>query len=163
MEALIILAVCVALVLLMGAFIWVTDKVIGAHYTKREAKRKAEHPQLYELFDQVNAKSTESVRWYNKEIAPRKREIDAILKEWDYYTADTKRKKEQELEELREGIELTNITRKIIDDELQDLRAQVREYIERNNVEWAKDWGWCNHHPQFAYPRQPRKLPSLAL
>lgn len=142
MEALIILAVCVVLVLLMGAFIWATDKVIGAYYTKREAKRKAEHPQLYELFDQVNTKSTESVRWYNKEIAPRKREIDRILKEWDYYTADTKRKREQELEELREGIELATITKNIIEDELRDLRMQVHRYIDRNNVEWAKDWGW---------------------
>jgi hypothetical protein len=142
MEALFILAVCVALVLLMGAFIWVADKVACAHYTKREAKRKAEHPQLYALFNQVDTKSTESVRWYNKEIAPRKREIDAILKEWDYYTADTKRKKEQELEELREAIELAGVTRKILDDELQGLRMQVREYIDRNNVKWAKEWGW---------------------
>lgn len=142
MEALIILAVCVVLVLLMGAFIWVVDKILCAHYTKREAKRKAQHPQLYELFNQVNTKSTESTRWYNKEIAPRKREIDAILKEWDYYTAETKRQKEQELEELREAIELATITKKIIEDELRDLRMQVREYIVRNNVEWAKEWGW---------------------
>lgn len=142
MEALFVLAICVALVLLMGAFIWVVDKVMYAHYTKREAKRKVEHPQLYALFNQVDTKSTESVRWYNKEIAPRKREIDAILKEWDYYTADTKRKKEQELEELREAIELATVTKKIIDDELQGLRMQVREYIDRNNVKWAKEWGW---------------------
>lgn len=142
MEALFVLTVCVALVLTMGLFIWVTDKVMGAYYTKREAKRKAEHPQLFELFSQANAKSTEHVHWYNKEIASRKREVDAILKEWDYYTADTKRKKEQELEELREAIELATVTEKIINDELRQLRAQVCEYIERNNVTWAKDWGW---------------------
>lgn len=142
MEALFIIAVCVALVLSMGLFIWVTDKVMGAHYTKREAKRKAEHPQLYQLFEQANAKSTESCHWYNKEIASRKREVDAILKEWDYYTSDTKRKKEQELEELREGIELATVTEKIIDDELRELRKQIREYIDRNNVKWAKEWGW---------------------
>lgn len=142
MKALLILAVCVVDVLIMGAFIWVVDKAMCAHHTKREAKRKAEHPQLYQLFNQVDTKSTESVRWYNKEIAPRKREIDAILKEWDYYTADTKRTKERELEELREGIELATVTKKIIDNELRDLQEQVREYIDRNNVKWAKSWGW---------------------
>jgi hypothetical protein len=142
MEALFVLAVCVALVLLMGAIIWVMDTAMGAYYTKREAKRKAEHPQLYELFRQVDAKSTESMRWYNKEIAPRKQEVDAILREWDYYTADTKRQREQELEELREAIELATITKKILEDELQNLRGQVHEYIEQNNVEWAKGWGW---------------------
>ena len=140
MEALFVLAVCVALVLLMGAFIWVVDKILCAHYTKREEKRKAQHPHLYELFEQTNAKSTESCHWYNKEIAPRKKRIDTILKDWNYYTAETKSKKEQELEELREAIELATITEKIIDDELLDLRKQVREYIIKNEIDWANGW-----------------------
>ena len=115
---------------------WIMDK----YYAKRESKRRAEHPELFKLFKAVNERSTMSCQWYNKKIAPRKRQVDAILKEWDYYTEKTKREKEQELEELREAIELARVTENLIDGELRDLRQQVRDYIIKHEIKWANGW-----------------------
>ena len=127
----------IAIVLGLGLILfWIMDKC----YAKREAKRRAEHPELFKLFKAVHERSTMSCQWYNKEIAPRKRQVDAILKEWDYYTEKTKREKEQELEELREAIELARVTENLIDGELRDLRQQVRDYITKHEIKWANGW-----------------------
>ncbi len=133
-----VLIFCGTIILLSVGTCWAWEKVQN-HIT---AKRRAEHPELFKLFEAVGERSTMSCRWYNKEIAPRKRKIDTILKEWDYYPAKTKSEKEKELEELREAIELATVTHKIINDELRELQMQVKEYIDRNNVKWAKEWGW---------------------
>ena len=131
-----VLVFCGTIILLSVGICWVWEK----EQDRITAKRKAEHPELFKLFEAVGERSTMSCRWYNKEIVPRKRQIDVILKEWDYYTEKTKRQKEQELEELREAIELATVTEKIIDDELRDLRLQVREYIIKNKIDWANGW-----------------------
>ena len=126
-----------AIVIGLGALLfWIMDK----YYAKREAKRRAEHPELFKLFKAVHERSTMSCQWYNKEIAPRKRQVDAILKEWNYYTEKTKSEKEQELEELREAIELAKVTENLIDGELRDLRQQVRDYITAHEIKWANGW-----------------------
>jgi hypothetical protein len=137
------LVILIGLIALFGAIIllsigicWTCDKVQGRITTKR----KAEHPELFKLFEAVHERSTMSCQWYNKEIAPRKRKVDEILKEWNYYTEKTKSEKEQELEELREAIELARVTENLIDNELQDLRQQVRDYITANEIKWANGW-----------------------
>lgn len=131
-----VIAFAGTIILLAVGFGWVWDKT----QDRITAKRKAEHPELFRLFDAVYERSTMSCQWYNKEIAPRKRQVDAILKEWNYYTEKTKSEKEQELEELREAIELARVTENLIDGELQDLRQQVRDYITANGITWAQGW-----------------------
>jgi hypothetical protein len=129
--------VILAIVIGLGALLfWIMDKC----HANKEAKRRAEHPELFKLFEAVHERSTMSCRWYNKEIAPRKRQVDAILKEWNYYTEKTKSEKEQELEELREAIELAKVTENLIDGELRDLRQQVRDYITKHEIKWANGW-----------------------
>lgn len=124
------------IILLSVGICWVWEK----GQDRITAKRKAEHPELFKLFDAVGERSTMSCQWYNKEIAPRKRQVDAILKEWNYYTEKTKSEKEKELEELREAIELARVTENLIDGELRDLRQQVRDYITKHEIKWANGW-----------------------
>ena len=130
------LVFCGSIILLSVGICWTW----GKGQDRITAKRKAEHPELFKLFEAVGERSTMSCRWYNKEIAPRKRQVDAILKEWDYYTEKTKSEKEKELEELREAIELARVTENLIDGELRDLRQQVRDYITKHEIKWANGW-----------------------
>ena len=127
---------CGTIILLSVGICWVW----GKGQDRINAKRKAEHPELFKLFEMVYERSTMSCQWFNKEIAPRKRQVDAILKEWDYYTEKTKSEKEKELEELREAIELARVTENLIDGELRDLRQQVRDYITAHEIKWANGW-----------------------
>ena len=127
---------CGTIILLSVGICWVWEK----GQDRINAKRRAEHPELFKLFEAVSERSTMSCRWYNKEIAPRKRQVDAILKEWNYYTEKTKSEKEKELEELREAIELARVTENLIDGELRDLRQQVRDYIIKHEIKWANGW-----------------------
>ena len=140
MELLLVLGGLVLIIVISvagaNALYWVIDKCCK----KVEAKRKAEHPELFKLFEMVYERSTMSCQWFNKEIAPRKRQVDAILKEWNYYTEKTKSEKEKELEELREAIELARVTENLIDGELRDLRQQVRDYITAHEIKWANGW-----------------------
>lgn len=127
---------CGTIIFLSVGICWVW----GKGQDRITAKRKAEHPELFKLFEAVHERSTMSCQWFNKEIAPRKRQVDAILKEWNYYTEKTKSEKEKELEELREAIELARVTENLIDGELRDLRQQVRDYITKHEIKWANGW-----------------------
>ena len=118
------------------------DKWWSFYYTRQDNKRRSEHPYLYQLFDECNNKGNESIRWYNNEIAPRKKEVDNILKEIDYLPNEQRVKKEAELEEIRNRIYLAEITHKVLNEELQEIRDKIRKYVADNNLEWAKKWGW---------------------
>lgn len=112
----------------------VCDKII--------AKRRREHPELYKLFDAIEKKGTEYGTIHNTEITSRKNQIDTILRNWNYYPLAVREQKERELEELRQEIETTKATLKIIADEKIELREQIHNYVEQHNLKWAKRMGW---------------------
>lgn len=142
METIIVLAITAGVVAFVAIFVHVIDKIIGWYYDRQDAKRRLAHPELYQLFDAVKEKGNECSRWYNNEIAPRKKQIDAILQKLDYYPAKIREQKEQELEELRNTIYLAEITEKVLREEKQELCKKIREYINKKNLTWAKKWGW---------------------
>lgn len=141
-EMLFILSCVVITVLFFIALIFFTDRITGWYYDNQDKKRRREHPELYKLFDAVNKKGGECCRWYNEQIAPKKREIDNILKDWDYYTDERKTQKEVELKKLREGIQIAETIDKTLESELVELREQTKDYVKKHNVEWAKKMGW---------------------
>jgi hypothetical protein len=141
-EMLFILGAMLAIILFFAVVIKVTDKVVEHYYTKQDAKRRREHPELFRLFDECREKSDESIRWYNNEIAPRKREVDAILKTIDYLPKKQRAQEEDRLEEIRDRIYLAKITRKVLEEELEEIKNKIRKYVVDNNVEWAKKQGW---------------------
>lgn len=137
-----ILSGMLIVVLIFAAIIFITDKIVGWYYDNRDKKRQKEHPELYRLFDMVNEKGGECCRWYNEQISPKKREIDNILKDWDYYTDERRTQKETELKRLREDLQVAQTMDNVLESELVELREQTKDYVKKHNVEWAKKMGW---------------------
>jgi len=129
-------------VLFFAAIIFFTDRITGWYYDNRNKKREKEHPELYKLFDAVNEKCRDCCRWYNEQIAPKKREIDNILKDWNYYTNERRAQKEAELKKLRADLQIAETIDKTLESELVELREQTKDYVKEHNVEWAKKMGW---------------------
>lgn len=137
-----ILSGMIIVVLIFAAIIFITDKVIGWYYDNQDKKRKREHPELFRLFDMVDEKAGECCHWYNEQISPKKREIDNILKDWDYYTDERRTQKEAELKRLREDLQVAQTMDNVLESELVELREQTKDYVKKHNVEWAKKMGW---------------------
>lgn len=137
-----ILSGMLIVVLIFAAIIFITDKTVGWYYDNQDKKRRREHPELFRLFDMVDEKAGECCHWYNEQIAPMKREIDNILKDWDYYTDARKGQKEAELKRLREDLQVAQTMDNVLESELVELREQTKDYVKKHNVEWAKKMGW---------------------
>lgn len=137
-----ILSGMLIVVLIFAAIIFITDKTIGWYYDNQDKKRRREHPELFQLFDMVNEKAGECCHWYNEQISPKKREIDNILKDWDYYTDERRAQKETELKRLREDLQVAQTMDNVLESELVELREQTKDYVKKHNVEWAKKMGW---------------------
>ena len=142
MEALVFFGVITGLALLLAILTIVLIKVDNWRYDRKDAKRKAEHPQLYLWFDECEEAGRQSCMWYNEQIAPLKREVDAILKEIDYYPAEQRAEKEAELEELRKRIYVAQAIKRSLEEKVEEVRAKIKKYVADNNLEWAKKWGW---------------------
>ena len=117
-------------------------KVDNWLYDRRDAKRRQAHPQLYLLFDECEEAGRQSCMWYNEQIAPLKREVDAILREIDYYPAEQRAEKEAELEELRKRIYVAQGIKKSLEEKVEEVRTKTKKYVADNNLGWAKKWGW---------------------
>ena len=141
-EMIFILSGMFIVVLIFAAIIFITDKTVGWYYDNQDKKRRREHPELFRLFDMVDEKAGECCHWYNEQIAPMKREIDNILKDWDYYTDARKEQKEAELKRLREDLQVAQTMDNALESELVELREQTKDYVKKHNVEWAKKMGW---------------------
>lgn len=137
-----ILSSMVIVILIFAAITFIINKIVGWCYDNRDKKREKEHPELYRLFNAVNEKGAECCRWYNEQISPKRREIDNILKDWDYYTDERRAQKEAELKKLREDIQIAETIDKTLEAELVELREQTKDYVKKHNVEWAKKLGW---------------------
>ena len=142
MGAILALAIIVGFITFIAIFVYATDKIIGWYYDRQETKRRLTHPELYRLFDAVNEKGAECCRWYNEQIYPKKKQVDSILAELPYCIPEERAKKEQELEALRIAIHTATIIDNVLERELAELRKQVKEYVEKHDLEWARKCGW---------------------
>ena len=142
MVALMSLMAVAGLVAVVAIITIAIIKVDNWRYDRRDAKRRQAHPQLYLLFDECEEAGRQSCIWYNEQIAPLKREVDAILKEIDYYPAEQRAEKEAELEELRKRIYVAQAIKKSIEEKVEEVKTKIKKYVADNNLEWAKKWGW---------------------
>ena len=142
MEALVFFGCITGLALLLAILTITLIKVDNWRYERRDAKRRAEHPQLYLWFDECDEAGRQSCKWYNEQIAPLKRKVDAILKEIDYCPAEQRVEKEAELEELRKRIYVAQITKKNLEEKVEEVKTKIKKYVADNNLDWAKKWGW---------------------
>ena len=117
-----------------GIINWCTDRT--------EVKRKQTHPDLWVWFEECDEAGHAQCVHHNSKIAPLKRKVDAILSEWNYYTEETKSKKEIELEELRKDIEAHEVVYAELCEKTEAIRTKIHNYVEENDLEWARKWGW---------------------
>lgn len=142
MATLISLAVVAGVVAIIAVITIVIIKVDNWRYDRRDAKRRQAHPQLYLWFNECEEVGRQSCMWYNEQIAPLKREVDAILREIDYYPAEQRAEKEAELEELRKRIYVAQCIEKSLDEKVAEVKTKIKKYVADNDLEWAKQWGW---------------------
>lgn len=109
---------------------------------RREKKRKKAHPELFQWFEECDEKASNACHWHNTEVVPLKRKVDAIINEMPYYPASTKIKKEAELEELRNDIQAAKMICNKLDEETEEVRTRIHDYVEEHDLKWAKNWGW---------------------
>ena len=121
---------------------WLLAKIMDWRWTRKEAKRKKEHPRLFELVRERDALSCKICVWYCKEILARKHEIDLIVKEDIYLPADVKAKKRKGLEQLRNELYAAQMEDARMEAELAGIRVKIADYVTINNLKWAKERGW---------------------
>lgn len=137
---------CLAgIALLIGGAIfggWLLFKIMDWRWARKEAKRKKEHPHLFELIRERDALSYKIGDWYHKEILARKHEIDLLVKEDIYLPTDVKAKKRKGLEQLRNELYAAQMEDARMEAELAGIRTKIADYVINNNLKWAKERGW---------------------
>ncbi len=142
MDILIALAVVVGIIVVSVGLSFGVGGIVNLCFTVAENKRKKAHPQLWSWFAEIDNTMRKEVNYHNDNITPLKRQIDAILANWSYYSADTRSQKEKELEELRKELEIHEAVYCAMSAETQKIRDKIHNYVEENDLEWARQWGW---------------------
>lgn len=127
---------------ILGGITIASLKTMNWHDERLDKQHRNEHPTFFKLNDDLRKLSNVSIHLHRKEIAPRKRQIDYIIKELPYLTEELRAQKDIELENIREEIQFWNIERGAYEEKIEQLREEIREYVASNNVEWAKKMGW---------------------
>lgn len=142
MDILIALAIVVGIIAVSVSLSFGIGDIVNLCVKTIEDKRKKAHPQLWHWFDECNEAVQEECRWHNAQIAPLKKKIDTILREWNYYTAEAKLQKEEELENLRKAIESADKVYVKMHNKTEVIRSKIHNYVEEHDLEWARYWGW---------------------
>lgn len=133
-----------AILLISGSIFcgWFIAKIMDWCWICKEAKRRKEHPCLFELVQERDALSCKIGDWYHKEIFTRKHEIDLLVKEDIYLPTEVKAKKKKELEQLRNELYAARMENERMKEELAGIRTKIADYVTNNNLKWAKERGW---------------------
>lgn len=106
----------------------------GWVYDYKEKKKKKAHPYYFQKLEELNELLSESCNYYNTEIAPLKRLIDRILKEWDYYPEEMRERKFDELALYRKRIHEHQQVCDGMDAKSDELRAEIKAYNEKHHL-----------------------------
>lgn len=107
---------------------------------RKEAKHRKEHPEFFRLRDEFGEKIDVAGNFYNKEISPRKRKVDSMLKEERYWPQEMQEQKMEEVEKLRREIYTAECMYKGLDKDTEEARQKVVEYVRKHNIKWAGVW-----------------------
>ena len=107
---------------------------------RKETKHRKEHPEFFRLYEIYNEKGNDACRFHNTEIAPRKRKVDAMLKEEPYWPREVREQKMEEIEKLRREIYTAECMDKALDKETEEAKKKVADYVREHNIKWAGDW-----------------------
>lgn len=108
----------------------------------KKKKLRKKYPELFALIDDVYDFGHESCSRHNATVPKLIKEIDKIEAELKYLPREQVEIKNKKLEELRQEFYEANLITQADDEEFKRKKKLVREYIEKNNLEFAKKWGW---------------------
>lgn len=127
------MVIVVGSAILLGIILYfIADKIISF----KIKKRKQNHPALFEMIEELNKKASHACKFHNTMIVPKKKEIDRILKDWDYYPNEVRAQMKIELESLRQEVYDLGIEEKIINSELNEMRERIEEYKRVHEISW---------------------------
>lgn len=119
---------------------FVLCKTMDFIYERKDKKHHKEHPEFFRLRDEFGEKADMACYFYNKEIAPRKSEIDYMLKDEPYWPREVRELKMEEVEKLRRKIYCAEGTYERMKKETESARQKVVDYVHAHNIKWAGDW-----------------------
>lgn len=124
----------------LGLLCFVIYQIANFFDKRADKKHHKEHPEYFRLRDIFSEKANDVCRFYNNEIAPRKRKVDYILKEEPYWPQEVREQKMEEVEKLRREIYTGECMYKGLNKEMNNARQKVVEYVQTHNIKWAGVW-----------------------
>lgn len=112
--------------------------IINFFYDRKELKKRKAHPKFYGWIAELNDMVSAEVKYHNTEISPLKREIDKMIAEMPYLTAEKQVQMVGVLEEYKEVLADRKYELKQMEFESAKLRNRIKEY----NKEHKLESGW---------------------
>lgn len=126
----------------VGFLCFVLIKLIDFIYKVKDKILRKKYPELFTLIDDVHDFGQEICRRHNATVPKLIKEIDAIEAELKYLPQWQVEIKNKKLEELRQKLYEAKLSSKADDEEYAKRKKVVHEYVEKNNLTFAKKWGW---------------------
>lgn len=136
MVTLIFFGVLITLSLICAAIVIISDKAFARHYKRVEARRRAEHPTLYQQFDKTEALGRQMNQLNRDHLVPLRRQIDRLLEGYVYLPDQERVATDIVLEDLRKKYHTHNEVWKILQAEQRSICKWIKEYKKENNIEW---------------------------
>ena len=114
---------------------WLIYAIVNAVWEHKELAKREAHPQFYGWIAELNEKVSEEIHFHNNEIVPLKKEIDRLLAEQPYYTAEKQVQVLDFLEECRQALADRQYELKRMKFQSAKLRCRIREYNKEHNLE----------------------------
>ena len=136
------------LIIFFGGFIVLGFVVYGISeliflIDKLKKKRlRKKYPELFALIDDAYNFGHESCCRHNATVPKLIKDIDRIEAELKYLPQWQVEIKNKKLEELRQELYEAKLASKADSEELNKKRKLVSEYVKKNNLDFAKKWGW---------------------
>lgn len=117
-------------------------KIVDFAYEVKDKMLRKKYPELFALIDDVHDFGCEACRRHNATVPKLIKEIDTLEAELKYLPKEQFEIKSEKLEELRQELYEAKLSSDADNEELDKRRKVVREYVEKNNLTFAKKWGW---------------------
>ena len=126
----------------VGFLCFAIIKIMDFVYKVKDKMLRKKYPELFALIDDACDFGHEACRRHNATVPKLIKEIDAIEAELKYLPKEQVEIKNAKLEELRQELYEAKLSSDADNEELDKKRKVVREYVEKNNLTFAKKWGW---------------------
>lgn len=117
---------------------WLVAAIINAVCEHKELKKRMAHPKFYGWLAELDEMVSAEVKFHNTEISPLMREIDKMIAEMPYLTAEKQVEMMGVLEEYKEVLACRQYELKQMEFERAKVGKRIREY----NAEHKLKKGW---------------------